>query len=76
MHGQRKEETREKETDYLRAERTFGRFYRSLTLPGAAVPEQAEATSRPETRSRETEEDQHSDTEAVNGPRSMKHAAR
>lgn len=46
VHGQRQEETREEETNYLRVERNFGRFYRSLTLPDAAAPERAEATFR------------------------------
>jgi len=46
VHGQRQEETREEETNYVRVERNFGRFYRSLTLPDAALPEKAEATFR------------------------------
>jgi HSP20 family protein len=46
VHGRRGEETREEEANYLRIERNFGRFYRSLTLPDMTVPEQAEATFR------------------------------
>lgn len=46
VHGQRKEATRKEEANVLRMERTVGRFYRSLTLPDAALPEKAEATFR------------------------------
>jgi HSP20 family protein len=46
VHGHREEETREEESNVLRLERHSGRFYRSLTLPDAARPEQAEATFR------------------------------
>jgi HSP20 family protein len=51
IHGRRAEETRtekagEEEARVLRLERHYGRFYRSLTLPDAARPEQAEATFR------------------------------
>jgi HSP20 family protein len=40
------EEAGEEETRVLRLERRYGRFYRSLTLPDSAQPEQAEATFR------------------------------
>jgi HSP20 family protein len=46
VHGRRQEETRKEEANYLRVERNSGRFYRSLTLPDAAVPERVEATFR------------------------------
>lgn len=44
VHGQREESTREEEANVLRMERNYGRFYRSLVLPDAALPEKAEAT--------------------------------
>jgi HSP20 family protein len=40
------EKAGEEEARVLRLERHYGRFYRSLTLPDAARPEQAEATFR------------------------------
>lgn len=46
VHGQRDEATRSDDANVLRMERSYGRFYRSLTLPEAAAPEKAQATFR------------------------------
>jgi HSP20 family protein len=44
VRGERKEERREGDENYVRMERRTGRFYRSIALPDAARPEQAEAS--------------------------------
>lgn len=44
LKGELKEETERREDGYIRAERRFGQFYRTLPLPAEVKPEEAQAT--------------------------------
>jgi len=44
IEGERKEETESKQDGYIRSERSYGTFYRSLPLPVGVKPEKIEAT--------------------------------
>ncbi|MDK2926663.1 MAG: hypothetical protein PWR31_353 [Bacillota bacterium] len=44
LRGELKEEREEREDGYIRSERRFGQFYRTLTLPAEVKPEEAKAT--------------------------------
>lgn len=44
LKGELKEETERREDGYIRAERRFGQFYRTLPLPAEVRPEEAQAT--------------------------------
>lgn len=46
VRGERKQEKEEKKEGFFKTERTYGSFYRSLTLPEGANPELAKATMR------------------------------
>lgn len=43
VSGERKETKRDEDENFLRVERTFGRFYRSVRLPKMADPDKVEA---------------------------------
>ena len=42
--AERKDEKEEKEDGYIRKERTYSKYYRTINLPGEVYPEKAEAT--------------------------------
>jgi len=44
IKGELKEEVERREEGYIRAERRFGQFYRTLPLPAEVKPEEAQAT--------------------------------
>jgi HSP20 family protein len=44
LRGERKQEKEEKKEGYYRAERTYGAFYRTLTLPEGTKVDEAKAT--------------------------------
>jgi HSP20 family protein len=44
ISGERKEEKEEKEKDFYRSERSYGRFFRQIPLPEGAKTDQANAT--------------------------------
>ena len=44
LRGERKQEKEEKKDGYYRAERTYGSFYRTLTLPEGVTVDEAKAT--------------------------------
>jgi HSP20 family protein len=46
LRGERKEEKEIKEERYYRSERSYGSFYRSITLPGAVDPKDIKAQLR------------------------------
>jgi HSP20 family protein len=46
LRGERKQEKEEKNEGYYRAERTYGSFYRTLTLPEGAKVDEAKAVIR------------------------------
>jgi HSP20 family protein len=46
LRGERKQEREEKNEGYYRAERTYGSFYRTLTLPEGAKVDEAKAVIR------------------------------
>lgn len=46
LSGERKSESEEKGKDFTRVERTYGKFFRSFTLPQGADPAKISATSK------------------------------
>lgn len=46
LSGERKSETEEKGKEFTRVERTYGKFFRSFTLPQGADPDKISATTK------------------------------